>query len=71
MTAEVTVPEEYIGFIISDLNSRRGRIEDIEQDTLGSQVITAAVPLAEMIGYGKELRSNTRDGLLLDEIRPV
>ena len=60
MTVEVTAPEEYMGFIISGLNSRRGRIEGIEQDTLGSQVITASVPLAEMIGYGRELRANTQ-----------
>jgi elongation factor G len=60
MTVKVTVPDEYMGFIINSLNSRRGRIEDIGQDTLGSQVITAAVPLAEMIGYGRELRSNTQ-----------
>ena len=60
MNVEITVPEEYMGFIISDLNSRRGRIEDIEQATVGSQVIKAAVPLAEMIGYGRDIRSNTQ-----------
>jgi elongation factor G len=60
MDAKITVPEEYIGFIINDLNSRRGRIEGIEQDTLGSQMITAAVPLAKMIGYGRETRSSTQ-----------
>ena len=62
MDAKITVPEEHLGFIISGLNSRRGRIEGIEQDTLGSQVITAAVPLAKMIGYGRHIRSNTQGG---------
>jgi elongation factor G len=60
MNVEITVPEEYMGFIISDLNSRRGRIEDIQRTTDGSQVIKAAVPLAEMLGYGRHIRSSTQ-----------
>ena len=57
MNVEITVPEEYMGFIISDLNTRGGRIENIQRATDGSQVIKAAVPLAEMLGYGKHIRS--------------
>jgi elongation factor G len=57
MNVEITVPEEYMGLIISDLNSRRGRIGDIQRAPDGSQVIKAAVPLAEMLGYGKHIRS--------------
>jgi len=60
MNVEITVPEEYMGFIISDLNSRRGRIEDIQRGTDGLQVIKAVVPLAEMLGYGRHIRSITQ-----------
>ena len=60
MSLEITVPEEYMGFIISDLNSRRGRIEEIPRTTDGSQVIKAAVPLAEMFGYSRHIRSSTQ-----------
>ncbi len=60
MNVEITVPEEYIGFIISDLNSRRGRVEDIHHTTDGSHVIKAAVPLADMLGYGRHIRSSTQ-----------
>jgi elongation factor G len=60
MNVEITVPEEYIGFIISDLNSRRGRIEDIQRAADGSQILKAAVPLAEMFGYRKHISSNTQ-----------
>jgi len=52
MSVEVVVPEEYMGTIIGDLNSRRGRIEGMEHRA-GSQVIRALVPLAEMLGYGR------------------
>jgi elongation factor G len=52
MSVEVVVPEEYKGTIIGDLNSRRGRIEGMEQRA-GSQVIKALVPLAEILGYGR------------------
>jgi len=59
MSVEVVVPEEYMGTIIGDLNSRRGRIEGIEHRA-GSQVIKSMVPLAEMFGYATNMRSNTQ-----------
>ncbi len=59
MTVEVVVPEEYMGTIIGDLNSRRGRIEGVEHRA-GSQVIKSLVPLAEMFGYATNMRSNTQ-----------
>ncbi len=59
MSVEVVVPEEFMGVIIGDLNSRRGRIEGIEHRA-GSQVIKALVPLAEMFGYATNMRSNTQ-----------
>jgi elongation factor G len=52
MSVEIVVPEEYLGTVIGDLNSRRGRIEGMEQRA-GSQVIKALVPLAEMLGLGR------------------
>jgi elongation factor G len=59
MSVEVVVPEEYMGTIIGDLNSRRGRIEGIDHRA-GSQVIKSLVPLAEMFGYATNMRSNTQ-----------
>jgi elongation factor G len=59
MAVEVVVPEEFMGTIIGDLNSRRGRIEGVEHRA-GSQVIKALVPLAEMFGYATNMRSNTQ-----------
>src|SRR2546427_2139045 len=59
MSVEVVVPEEYMGDIIGDLNSRRGRIEGMEHRA-GSQVIKAIVPLAEMFGYATHMRSSTQ-----------
>lgn len=59
MKVEVTVPEEYMGDVIGDLNSRRGRIEGMEARS-GAQVIRAFVPLAEMFGYSTILRSRTQ-----------
>jgi elongation factor G len=59
MSVEVVVPEEFMGTIIGDLNSRRGRIEGVEHRA-GSQVIKALVPLAEMFGYATNMRSNTQ-----------
>ncbi|MBO5515323.1 MAG: elongation factor G, partial [Schwartzia sp.] len=56
---EVIVPEEYMGDVIGDLNSRRGRIEGMEPRN-GAQVINAMVPLAEMFGYSTDLRSKTQ-----------
>ncbi len=59
MSVEVVVPEEYMGTIIGDLNSRRGRIEGMEHRA-GSQVIKSMVPLSEMFGYATQMRSNTQ-----------
>jgi elongation factor G len=59
MAVEVTVPEEHMGTIIGDINSRRGRIEGMEHIG-GSQVIKAIVPLKEMFGYVNDIRSSTQ-----------
>ena len=59
MRVEVTMPEEYMGDVIGDLNSRRGRIEGID-DIGGGKMIKAYVPLAEMFGYSTDLRSSTQ-----------
>src|SRR5271169_4534102 len=59
MSVEVVVPEEYMGDVIGDLNSRRGRIEGMELRGT-SQIIKSMVPLSEMFGYATELRSRTQ-----------
>jgi len=59
MSVEVVVPEEYMGDIIGDINSRRGKVEGM-QARAGAQVIRAMVPLAEMFGYATDLRSKTQ-----------
>jgi elongation factor G len=59
MKVEVVSPEEYMGSITGDINSRRGRIERIDSRP-GTQVITSMVPLSEMFGYSTELRSMTQ-----------
>ncbi len=59
MDVEVVVPEEYMGDVIGDLNSRRGHIKHMEPRA-GVQVITARVPLSEMFGYSTNLRSMTQ-----------
>lgn len=59
MKVEVIVPEEYMGDVIGDLNSRRGRIDGMEARA-GAQVIAAFVPLSEMFGYATDLRSKTQ-----------
>jgi elongation factor G len=59
MKVEVVVPEEFMGPVVGDLNSRRGRIETTEPRA-GSQVVTAVVPLSEMFGYSTDLRSKTQ-----------
>jgi elongation factor G len=59
MSVEVVVPEEFMGTIIGDLNSRRGRIEGMEHRA-GSQVVKAIVPLANMFGYVNDMRSSTQ-----------
>ena len=59
MRVEVTVPEEYMGDVIGDINSRRGRMEGMEAQN-GAQIIKAFVPLSEMFGYATSLRSKTQ-----------
>lgn len=59
MKVEVTVPEEYMGDVIGDINSRRGKIEGMEMLS-GAQIIRGHVPLSEMFGYSTDLRSNTQ-----------
>ena len=59
MKVEVTMPEEYMGDVIGDINSRRGRIEGFE-DIGGGKLVKAFVPLAEMFGYSTDLRSSTQ-----------
>ncbi len=59
MKVEVTVPEEYMGDVIGDINSRRGRMEGMDS-VQGTQIIHALVPLAEMFGYATDLRSKTQ-----------
>jgi len=59
MKVEVTVPEEYMGDVMGDLNSRRGRIEGMDSRA-GAQIIRAKVPLSEMFGYSTTLRSRTQ-----------
>ncbi|WP_036729403.1 elongation factor G [Peptoniphilus mikwangii] len=59
MKVEITTPEEYMGDVIGDVNSRRGRMEGMELVS-GAQIVTSYVPLAEMFGYATALRSNTQ-----------
>ena len=59
MRVEVTVPEEYMGDVIGDVNSRRGKMEGMEARS-GMQIIRAFIPLAEMFGYATDLRSKTQ-----------
>ncbi len=59
MAVEVETPEEYMGDVIGNLNSRRGRIENMEERT-GAKLVTAKVPLAEMFAYSTTLRSMTQ-----------
>jgi len=59
MSVEVVVPEQYMGDVIGDLNSRRGRIEGMQLRGT-TQIIKAMVPLSEMFGYATELRSRTQ-----------
>lgn len=59
MKVEVEIPEEYMGDVIGDLNRRRGQVGSMD-DRMGSKVITAMVPLAEMFGYSTDLRSATQ-----------
>ncbi|MBN4742810.1 elongation factor G, partial [Escherichia coli] len=59
MKVEVVIPEEYMGDIMGDVTSRRGRVEGMEARG-NAQVVRAMVPLAEMFGYATALRSNTQ-----------
>jgi elongation factor G len=59
MSVEVVTPEDYMGDVIGDLSSRRGKIEGMDQRG-SSQVIRSHVPLAEMFGYATDLRSRTQ-----------
>ena len=59
MKVEVTMPEDYMGDVIGDLNSRRGRVEGME-DIPGGEMVRAMVPLSEMFGYATDLRSSTQ-----------
>lgn len=59
MRVEVIVPEEYMGDVIGDINSRRGRMEGMEAKS-GSQIIRGFIPLSEMFGYATDLRSKTQ-----------
>ena len=59
MKVEITVPEEYMGDVIGDVNSRRGKMEGMESID-GMQEIRAFIPLSEMFGYATDLRSKTQ-----------
>jgi elongation factor G len=59
MAVEVRTPEEYMGDVIGDLNSRRGQIQSME-DASGVKIVRALVPLSEMFGYVGDLRSKTQ-----------
>ena len=74
MRVEVTTPEDYMGDVIGDINSRRGRIEAFE-DVNGSKLIKGFVPLSEMFGYATDLRSKTQGraaySMFFDKYEPV
>ena len=59
MQVDVIVPEDYMGDVMGDINSRRGQIQGMESRA-GAQAISAAVPLSEMFGYATDLRSRTQ-----------
>ncbi|PIP60808.1 elongation factor G, partial [Candidatus Uhrbacteria bacterium CG22_combo_CG10-13_8_21_14_all_47_17] len=59
MKVEVITPEDYMGDVIGDLNSKRGQIQDMEE-RMGARIVNAFVPLSEMFGYATELRSMTQ-----------
>ncbi|BBF44466.1 translation elongation factor G [Lachnospiraceae bacterium KM106-2] len=74
MKVEVTMPEEYMGDVIGDVNSRRGRVEGME-DVGGGKMVKGYVPLAEMFGYSTDLRSKTQGrgnySMFFDHYEPV
>jgi elongation factor G len=59
MSVEVTTPDDYMGDVIGDLNSRRGHIQAMEEAAGGARLVKALVPLSEMFGYVGDLRSKT------------
>ena len=71
MSVEVVTPDEYMGDVIGDLNSRRGRVGGMDQRG-NSQVVRAQVPLSEMFGYSTDLRSRTQGRATLhDAVRQL
>ena len=74
MKVDVTMPEEYMGDVIGDINSRRGRIEGME-DVGGGRIVHGFVPLSEMFGYSTDLRSRTQGrgnySMFLEKYEPV
>ncbi|EHI57780.1 elongation factor G [Hungatella hathewayi] len=74
MKVEVTMPEDYMGDVIGDINSRRGRIEGMD-DLGGGKIVRALVPLSEMFGYSTDLRSKTQGrgnySMFFDRYEPV
>jgi elongation factor G len=74
MEVEVVTPEDYMGDVIGDLSSRRGKVEGMEQRGL-THVVRAQVPLAEMFGYATDLRSRTQGRatytMQFDSYKPV
>ena len=74
MKVEVSMPEEYMGDIIGDMNSRRGRIEGME-DIASGKMVKGYVPLSEMFGYSTDLRSRTQGrgnySMFFDHYEPV
>ena len=64
MRVEVVVPEDYMGTVIADLNSRRGQMQGRESRG-GTEIINVQVPLAEMFGYATEIRSRRRGAAAL------
>ena len=74
MKVEVTMPEDYMGDVIGDINSRRGRIEGMD-DLGGGKIVRAFVPLSEMFGYSTDLRSRTQGrgnySMFFDKYEPV
>ena len=60
MKVEVVAPEEYLGDVMGQINSRRGMIQGMEMRPGNAQAVNAMVPLAEMFGYATELRSATQ-----------
>jgi elongation factor G len=59
MKTEITIPEESLGAIIGDLNSKRGKVQGVEPQAGGNQKISATVPMAEMLTYANQLHSLT------------